>query len=109
MEGVRNDYTIIFSRYGRNKAMGQAATRADTPGGREAGAERLAAVIKAITGTKPRIRRIKDGKIVIVCYGGIWRASSASPSSQNPIRGGVAPTWRDEFRLVYVPTCISQI
>jgi hypothetical protein len=61
MEGVRNDYTIIFSRYGRNKA--------------------IAAVIKAITGAKPRIRRIKDGKIVIVCYGGIWRASSASPSS----------------------------
>jgi len=24
-------------------------------------------------------------------------------------RGGVVPTWRDEFRLVYVPTCISQI
>ena len=82
MEGVRNDYTIIFSRYGRNKAM--AATRTDAPGGREADAERLAAVIKAITGTKPRIRRIKDGKIVIVCYGGIWRAPSASPSSQKP-------------------------
>jgi hypothetical protein len=82
MEGVRNDYTIIFSRYGRNKAM--AATMTGAPGGREADAERLAAVIKAITGTKPRIRRIKDGKIVIVCYGGIWRASSASPSSQKP-------------------------
>ncbi len=82
MEGVRNDYTIIFSRYGRNKAM--AATRTDAPSGREADAKRLAAVIKAITGTKPRIRRIKDGKIVIVCYGGIWRASSASPSSQKP-------------------------
>jgi hypothetical protein len=82
MEGVRNDYTIIFSRYGRNKAM--AATRTDAPGGREADAKRLAAVIKAITGTKPRIRRIKDGKIVMVCYGGIWRASSASPSSQKP-------------------------
>ena len=67
MEGVRNDYTIIFSRYGRNKAMGQAATRADTPGGREAGAERLAAVIKALTGKEPRIRRRSDGTIEIVC------------------------------------------
>jgi hypothetical protein len=84
MEGVRNDYMIIFSRYGRNEAMGQAATRTGAPGGREADAKRFAAVIKAITGTKPRIRRIKDGKIVIVCYGGIWRASSASPSSQKP-------------------------
>jgi hypothetical protein len=54
MEGVRNDYTIIFSRYGRNKAMGQAATRTDAPGGREADAERLAAVIKAISRARSR-------------------------------------------------------
>jgi hypothetical protein len=67
MEGVRNDYTIILSRYGRNKAMGQAATRADAPGGREADAERLAAVIKALTGVKPKVYRRSDGTIEIVC------------------------------------------
>jgi len=41
--------------------------RADAPGGREADAERLAAVIEALTGVKPRIRRMKDGRIMIEC------------------------------------------
>jgi hypothetical protein len=67
MKGVRNDYTIIFSRYGRNKAM--AATRTDAPGGREADAKRLAAVIKAITEREPKVYRNKDG-ITIECYEG---------------------------------------
>ncbi len=47
--------------------MGFATARADAPGGREADAERLAAVIKAITGKEPRIHRMKDGRIKIVC------------------------------------------
>jgi hypothetical protein len=42
--------------------------RADAPGGREADAERLAAVIKALTGEEPRVHRMKDGQIIIECY-----------------------------------------
>jgi len=68
VDGVRSDYTITFSRYGRNNAaLGFAYARADVPGGREEDAERLAAVIKALTGVKPRIRHMKDGRIVVEC------------------------------------------
>jgi len=42
----------------------------DAPGGREADAERLVAVVEALTGKKPRIRRMKNGQVVIVCYEG---------------------------------------
>lgn len=48
-------------------ARGFAYASAEAPGGREADAERLAAVIKALTGKEPRIRRMKDGTIMIVC------------------------------------------
>jgi hypothetical protein len=66
---VVREYTITYSRRGRNNAAeGYAVARADAPDGREADAERLVAVIKALTGVKPRIRRMKDGTIVIVCY-----------------------------------------
>jgi hypothetical protein len=69
--GVKSDYVITYSRHARsNAAVGLAYARADAPGGREADAERFAAVIKAITGKEPRIRRIKNGKIKIECYGG---------------------------------------
>ena len=37
------------------------------PRRREADAERLAAVIEALTGVKPKIRRKSDGTIEIVC------------------------------------------
>jgi len=47
--------------------VGYAVARADAPGGREADAERLAAVIKALTGKEPRIRRRSDGTIEIIC------------------------------------------
>jgi hypothetical protein len=71
VDGVRREYAITFGRYGKlNAAMGFAVARADAPGGREADAERLAAVVEALTGKKPRIRRMKDGSIVIECYGG---------------------------------------
>jgi hypothetical protein len=70
VDGVRREYEITFGRYGRNAAVGFAAARADAPGGREADAERLSALIEALTGVKPKIRRIKDGTIVIECYGG---------------------------------------
>jgi hypothetical protein len=68
VDGVRREYTITYGRYGKdNAAVGRAAARADVPGGREADAERLAAVIKALTGKEPRIRRMKNGRIMIVC------------------------------------------
>jgi hypothetical protein len=48
-----------------NKAASYAAARAGAPGGRVEDAERLAAVIKALTGRVPRVRRMKDGTIII--------------------------------------------
>ena len=63
--GVRRDCAIAFGRYGAaNKAM----ARADAPGGREADAERLAAVIKALTGRKPEMYR--TGNKIMIDYEG---------------------------------------
>jgi hypothetical protein len=71
VDRVVREYTITYGRYGaKNYAMGFAVAKADAPGGREADAERFAAVIKALTGKEPRIRRMKDGKIMIECYEG---------------------------------------
>jgi hypothetical protein len=68
VDPVVREYTITFGRYGKdNAAVGYAVARADAPGGREADAERLAAVIKALTGKEPRIRRRSDGTIEIIC------------------------------------------
>jgi hypothetical protein len=68
VDPVVREYTITFSRRrADNAALGYAVARADAPGGREADAERLAAVIEALTGKKPRIRRMKDGTIMIEC------------------------------------------
>ncbi len=64
------EYTITYSRHARsNAAAGLAYARAD-PDGREADAERHSALIKALTGKEPRMRRLKNGKIKIECYGG---------------------------------------
>jgi len=69
--GVRSEYTITYSRHGKiNAAIGYATARADAPGGREADAERLVAVIMALTDKKPKIRRMKNGQIMIVCTRG---------------------------------------
>jgi len=69
VDGIRRKYVITYGRYGAgNKSEGFAMVRADTPGGREADAERLTAVIEALTGVEPRMRRMKDGGIKIVCY-----------------------------------------
>ena len=71
VDGVKSDYEITYGRYGRrNAAIGFAAARADAPGGREADAERLSALIKALTGREPGVYRIKDGRIKIECYEG---------------------------------------
>ncbi len=68
VDGVRNDYTITYSRRGaRNEAVGRAYVSADVPGGRKAGAERFAAVVKALTGREPRIIERSNGKIEVEC------------------------------------------
>jgi hypothetical protein len=68
VDRVEREYTITYGRYGAdNAAVGFAVARADAPGGREDDAERLVAVIEALTGVKPRIRRMKDGTLMIEC------------------------------------------
>jgi hypothetical protein len=68
VDGVRSEYTITFGRRGRNNAaVGFAVVRAGAPDRREADAERLAAVIEALTGVKPRVYRMKNGAIIIEC------------------------------------------
>jgi len=62
VDGVRSDYMITYGRYGAGNAVrGFAVARA------EADAERFAAVVEALTGLKPRIYRMKNGAIIIVC------------------------------------------
>jgi hypothetical protein len=62
VDGVRNDYVMTYSRRGRdNVTVGYAYARSD------ADAERFAAVVEALTGRKPRIYRMKNGKIMIEC------------------------------------------
>ena len=68
VEHVVREYTITYSRRGAdNAAVGFAVARGSAPEDREDDAERLAAVIKALTGRAPRIRRMKDGRLMIVC------------------------------------------
>jgi len=68
VDGIRNEYTITYGRYGEdNVALGFAMARADAPGGREADAERFSALIKALTGEEPKVYRKKNGKIIIEC------------------------------------------
>jgi hypothetical protein len=63
--GVRRDYMITYGRYGAdNVVRGFAVARADDG---EADAERLSALVEALTGVKPRIYRMKNGAIIIVC------------------------------------------
>ena len=68
VDRVVREYTITFGRRGAdNAARGRTYASAEAPGGRGADAERLAAVIKALTGKEPRIRRKSDGTIEIIC------------------------------------------
>jgi hypothetical protein len=65
VDGVRHDYTITFGRYGKkNMAVGYAYIR------EEADAERFSALVEALTGKRPKVRRTKNGEIVIECYEG---------------------------------------
>jgi len=71
VDGVKSEYTITYGRRGRDNAtVGFAVARADAPGGREADAERYSALVEALTGKRPRVYRMKDGKIMIECYEG---------------------------------------
>ena len=71
VDRVVREYTITFGRYeDDNKTRGFAYASVKALGGREADAKRLAAVIKALTGREPWIRRRSDGKIEVVCYEG---------------------------------------
>ncbi len=67
VDGVRHEYEITYGRYEKNTARGYAYASANAPGGRKADAERLAAVIEALIGVKPKIRRRSDGTIEIIC------------------------------------------
>ena len=62
VDRVVREYTITFSRRGAdNAAVAYAYAEVDD-------AERLAALIKALTGKEPKVYRMKNGKIKIVCY-----------------------------------------
>jgi hypothetical protein len=68
VDRVVREYTITYGRYGKlNAALGYAYASTDAPGGREADAERFSALVKALTGEEPRIRRKSDGTIEPVC------------------------------------------
>jgi hypothetical protein len=67
VDRVVREYTITFSRRTDNAAVGRAYAKADAPEVREADAERYSALIKALTGREPKVYRMKDGKIEIVC------------------------------------------
>jgi len=66
--GVRREYTITYSRLGRDKAaVGRAYARGDAPEVRKADAERFSALIKALTGREPKVYQRSDDTIEIVC------------------------------------------
>jgi hypothetical protein len=68
VDGVRSEYTITYGRRrADNVARGFAVARADAPGGREADAERFSAVVEALTGKRPKVYRMKNGKIIMEC------------------------------------------
>jgi len=68
VDGVGRDYTMTFGRYrADNETIGFATAKASAPGGKEADAERFAALIKALTGKEPRVRRMKDGTMLLEC------------------------------------------
>jgi len=70
VDRVVHEYTITFSRRGKDNLVGgYAIARADAPDGREADAERFSALIKALTGREPKVYHMKDGEIRIECRG----------------------------------------
>jgi flagellar biosynthesis/type III secretory pathway protein FliH len=62
VDGVRGDYEMTYGRYGKdNETKGYAYIR------EEADAERFSALVEVLTGKRPRIRRMRDGRIRIEC------------------------------------------
>jgi len=84
----------VWQVWSRNEASGFAVARADAPGGREADAERLSALIKALTGKRPRVYRRSDGVVMIECYEehleGFMRFAELA---------GVIARWLEETRI----------
>jgi len=81
VDGIKSEYTITYGRYGKpNAAVGRAYAMADAPGGRKADAERLAAVIEALTGVKSKMHQRSDGTIELVC----GKEQLEAPSLQTP-------------------------
>jgi hypothetical protein len=65
VDGVRSDYTITYARSGRNNAaVSYTAARSNSG---QADAERLSALIKALTGKEPGVYHTGDGRIIIEC------------------------------------------
>ena len=68
VDGVKSEYTITYGRHGAgNRSEGIAYARCDAPEVREADAERFSALIRALTGEEPRVYRINNSRIMIVC------------------------------------------
>ncbi len=68
VNSIQRDYEMTYSRRKTDNAVvGFAVARADAPGGREADAERLSALIKALTGEEPRVYRRSNGAIEVIC------------------------------------------
>jgi hypothetical protein len=61
VDSVLRNYEITYSRRGAgNAAKGSATAKADD-------AERFSALVEALTGKRPRVYHMKDGKIMIEC------------------------------------------
>jgi hypothetical protein len=68
---VERKYTITYSRRGKtNTAMGRTYASVNAPGGREADAKILSALIKTLTGKEPKVYHMKGDKTMINCYEG---------------------------------------
>jgi hypothetical protein len=68
VDRVVREYTTTYGRRGRNNAAkGYAYASVDVPGGREADAERYSALIKALTEREPKVYRMKNGAIIVMC------------------------------------------
>ncbi len=67
IDGVEDVYVFSFGRFG-GSIFGFAAARANALGGREADAERLVALVKALTDKRPKVVHNKRGKVTIMLY-----------------------------------------
>ncbi len=65
VDGVVDVYVLSFGRFG-GLIQGFAYAKANAPGGREADAERLLALVKALTDKRPKVARSKRDKITIM-------------------------------------------